>query len=656
MENYQALNDPQTARSLLQFRLLLVFVLVLVLSFVLIGRYFFLQINKHELYATLSDENRVHVRAVPPTRGLIYDRNGVVLAENLPSYTLSIVRERAEDVDQLLVDLDRLISLDAKELERFNAQRKQYRRPYDGIALRFKLTEEEVAILAVNEFRLPGIQVDAELVRHYPFGEMFAHTLGYVGRINGLEASKLSQEHYEGTHIIGKIGVEKQYENVLLGEVGYEYVETDARGHVQRILERKDPIAGENLWLHLDSRLQESLFDALESSRASVVAIDVETGGVLAMLSTPGFDPNLFVTGISSREYNAFLHNLDKPLYDRSLLGEYPPGSTVKPLYGLAGLAAKAVTADFSIQDHGFFQLPNEERRFRDWKREGHGRVDMRKAISESCDVYFYELGHRAGIDAISQFGDMFGLGRRTGIDLPSERYGVMPSREWKRVWRGIAWYPGDTINASIGQGFTLTTPLQLANMTAMMARRGTNIPPRVLRAKAHAESLVDNPEQSTVFVPKEYWDLVFQGMHDVIHSPRGTAHRVSEGLEYSLAGKTGTAQVVGIEQGAEYDSEQLKERLRDHALFIGFAPLEKPKIAVSVILENGEASSAAAAIARVVIDKWHALNTSQKPEHNLEQDISTVEQDISRVEPGAGVSRLVTERMSDSTHLGREL
>lgn len=631
MNDYQPLNDPKAERRMLQTRVIVVLSLVLVLFACLVTRYYFLQISQHERYATLSDENRIHVRPVPPTRGFIYDRNGVILAENRPSYTLSIVRERAADIDQLLVDLRDLIGLDQQEIEVFQTQRQQYRRPYDGIALRFRLTDDEVAKLAVNEHRLPGIEVEVELIRHYPLGEIYAHTIGYVGRINEREQARLDPDLYKGTDVTGKIGIEKQYEDSLLGLAGYEYVETDARGNVLRVLEREDPVPGQNVWLHLDSRLQKKDYEILEGKRASMVAIDIKTGGVLAMASNPSFDPNLFVTGISTTDYNALLNDLDKPLYDRSIYGQYPPGSTVKPIYGIAGLAEGVVRPDFTMFDYGYFQLPNEERRFRDWKREGHGEVDLRVAIEQSCDVYFYEMGYHAGIDVLSKYGDLFGLGKSTGIDLPSESIGVMPSREWKRENRGIAWYPGDTINASIGQGFTLTTPLQLANMTAILARRGTSITPSILRAMDQPEYLFENAPVSVVEADQSDWDMVFQGMEDVMHSLRGTAYRVGSDMSYHMAGKTGTAQVVGIEQDAEYDSEQLKERQRDHALFIGFAPIEDPAIAVAVVLENGEHSSAAAALARALIDEWTLLQEQDQQSEDVEISVEN-----SSVEEGA--------------------
>lgn len=571
---------------------------------VLLLRYYDLQIKDHQRYATLSDENRVHVRAVAPTRGLIFDRNGVILAENRPSYTLSIVTERTSDLEQLLAELKALLGLTDAEIARFEEQKSQYRRPYESIPLRFQLTEENVALLAVNEFRLPGIEVEVELVRHYPFNEAFAHSVGYVGRINDREQAVIEKERYEGTHVIGKIGIEKQYEDLLHGSVGYEYVETDARGNVLRVLEREDATPGEDLYLSIDSRLQLRAEELLEGRRASVVAIDVETGEVLALVSTPSYDANMFVTGISFKDYDSLLHNINRPLYDRALLGQYPPGSTVKPLYALAGLATGAVTKEWSIQDYGEFQLPNQERVYRDWKRGGHGRVDLRIAVEQSCDVYFYELGNMVGIDVLSEFGHMFGLGHKTGIDMPSEMSGIMPSREWKRAARGLSWYPGDTINASIGQGFSLVTPLQLAQMTANIARRGVSLKPHMIHAVNERE--IEVAQNPLVDIAPDHWNTVHSAMEDVVHSMRGTASAQGRGLSFRMAGKTGTAQVVGIPQDAEYDPELLEEFMLDHALFVSFAPVEDPKIAIAVVIENGEHGSyVAAPVARELTVQW---------------------------------------------------
>jgi len=601
---YQSISDPNIQRRVVRSRIMGLSLLLASLLAVLLLRYYDLQIKDHQRYATLSYENRVHVRAVAPTRGLIFDRNGVILAENRPSYTLSIVTERTSDLEQLLAELKALLGLTDAEMARFEEQKSQYRRPYESIPLRFQLTEENVALLAVNEFRLPGIEVEVELVRHYPFNEAFAHSVGYVGRINDREQAVIEKERYEGTHVIGKIGIEKQYEDLLHGSVGYEYVETDARGNVLRVLEREDATPGEDLYLSIDSRLQLRAEELLEGRRASVVAIDVETGEVLALVSTPSYDANMFVTGISFKDYDSLLHNINRPLYDRALLGQYPPGSTVKPLYALAGLATGAVTKEWSIQDYGEFQLTNQERVYRDWKRGGHGRVDLRIAVEQSCDVYFYELGNMVGIDVLSEFGHMFGLGHKTGIDMPSEMSGIMPSREWKRAARGLSWYPGDTINASIGQGFSLVTPLQLAQMTANIARRGVSLKPHMIHAVNERE--IEVAQNPLVDIAPDHWNTVHSAMEDVVHSMRGTASAQGRGLSFRMAGKTGTAQVVGIPQDAEYDPELLEEFMLDHALFVSFAPVEDPKIAIAVVIENGEhGSSVAAPVARELTVQW---------------------------------------------------
>lgn len=629
MSDYQALDDLNTQRRVVQDRVLILGGLVLALLLVVLSRYHSLQVEQFEKFATLSDENRIHVRSVPPTRGLIFDRNGVILAENRPSFTLSIVRERTEDIDALLAQLNELIDLQDSELVRFESQRNQYRRAYEGVPLRFQLTEEDVALLAVNEFRLPGIEVEVELIRHYPFQEKFAHSVGYVGRINDREQALIDADLYEGTYVIGKIGIEKQYEDLLLGTVGYEYVETDARGNVLRILEREDAIPGADLQLAIDSRLQVQLYALLQGYRASAIALDIETGGVLAMASTPSYDANLFVTGISYAAYDALLNDINRPLYDRSLLGQYPPGSTIKPLFALAGLATDSMTTDWQIADRGEFQLQGQERIYRDWKREGHGRVDMRIAIEQSCDIYFYELGYKVGIDVLADYGSMFGLGEKTGVDMPSELSGIMPSRNWKRGARGIAWYPGDTINVSIGQGFMLTTPMQLAHMTANIARKGVSIKPRMLTQINQQQQ--DVIVETITDIKERHWQAVHAAMEDVVHSPRGTAAALGRNIGYRMAGKSGTAQVVGIPQDAEYNSEELEVFQRDHALWVSFAPAENPKIAVAVVVENGEKGSQnAQPVAKALTDKWFGFYPQLlEPEAPLSASPATEHQEI---------------------------
>lgn len=608
MSETQHFKDYHRETRIFWARLAVMSVLMLALMGVLVYRYHHLQVVQYQDYATQSDRNRIHVQPIPPTRGLIYDRNGLLLAENRPSYTLSVVRERAGDLEETLKYLQTLVAINANDLEKFYKLMHQRRRPFEPVPLRYNLTEEELASLAVNEFRLEGVEIDAQLVRHYPYGELFAHTVGYVGRISEAELTNFDEDQYRrysGTHSIGKTGLERYYEDILLGEVGNQNVETNARGRVQRVLERVDPKPGGDLHLYLDVRMQQTAMAALAGRRGAVVAIEVKSGGVLAAVSTPSYDPNLFVTGISFADYRNLNESIDMPLYNRFIQGVYPPGSTIKPVVGLAGLDTGFTDARRTISDPGTFRLPNTEWVWRDWKRGGHGsRVDLKQAIAESCDTYFWDLGNRMGIDRLSEFGSHFGLGELTRIDIPNERRGVWPSREWKRTVRGQGWYPGDTINMSIGQGYVLTSPMQLAVMTATLAHRGVRIRPQMTE-RANGKFLAPIIEDR-FDVAKAHWDAIFDGMAEVMHGARGTARRAAQGAEYRMAGKSGTAQVVSIPQGAKYDSEALKERHRDHALFVAFAPLEDPQIAVSVILENAEGgSSQAGPVARIVMDAF---------------------------------------------------
>ena len=600
-------SDPVRDSSLFTSRLAITLLGVLLLSLIIIFRYADLQVSQHQDFVTQSDNNRVHVRPSPPSRGLIYDRNGELLADNRPSYSLNIVRERADNLDELIQSLGLLIDISEADIKRFR-KRLGRRRPYEQTPLKFNLTEEERSILAVNSYRLNGAEISARLTRFYPYRELFGHVIGYVGRINDREIVEIDPVQYSGTDSIGKIGLEKYYEEKLLGQVGSEHVETNARGRVMRVLEKVDAISGSDLTLHLDTRIQQAAYGALEGERGALVAIDVKTGGVLAMASTPSFDPNLFVTGISQKDYNNLLYSPDRPLFDRTVRGQYPPGSTVKPVYGLISLHKNTTTMDYTVRDTGYYHLPGIERPWRDWKRGGHGyRVDLAQAIIESCDIYFYDIGYKTGIDELSRYSHLFGLGYPTGVDLPGERPGIMPSKAWKKGSRGQSWFNGDTINASIGQGYMLATPLQLAVMAARVASRGEIRKPRLLKAVNGVDLPHEEPE-ATIKIQSKYWDYVHQAMIDVIHSPRGTAQGIHKGLTYQMAGKTGTAQVISVKAEEEYDSSKLDKRQWDHALFVAFAPADDPQIAVGLIVENGEhGSSAAAPVARIVIDTYMA-------------------------------------------------
>jgi len=592
--------DHYSERRLVNFRLWLSVLVMLIMTGGMLARMFYLQVMNYSDLATQSEENRIHLQAVPPIRGLIYDTQGRLLAENQPSYTLTIVRERVKDLEATLQAVGEILPLSDNELDKFR-QRLRQRRPFEGVPLKYRLTEEDIARIAVDQFRLPGVEVEAQLIRHYPYNQAFAHAIGYVGRINDRELAALDPALYSGTHVIGKTGVEKYYESVLLGKPGYQEVETNARGRILRVLKRVDPEPGKDLQLYLDLDLQVAAGKALAGKRGSVVAIDPNTGGVLALVSTPAFDPNPFVTGIDYKSYSELRDSIHRPLYNRATLGEYPPASTIKPFMGLAALDSKAVDRRFKVNDPGYFQLPGDDHKYRNWKRQGHGIVDLHRSIVESNDTYFYTVAVKMGIDTIHDYMVRFGFGDRTGLDIASERPGLMPSPEWKRRARGRPWYPGETVISGIGQGYMLTTPLQLAAATSVIANRGLVHRPRL--AKPGPDELVPEPDVIQDRSAKE-WDAIIDAMTDVVASPRGTAYwRIGRHLKYSMAGKTGTAQVVGIAQGEKYDAAQLEEFQRDHGLFIGFAPVENPQIAVAVVVEND--SSLASTIAKKVMDAY---------------------------------------------------
>ncbi|GAB1255962.1 penicillin-binding protein 2 [Aurantivibrio plasticivorans] len=625
MSDHLHLKDHSREARIFFHRAVVMGLLVVSLAGVLIYRYYNLQVVQHEDYVTESDRNRIHVKPIPPTRGLIFDRNGVLLADNRPSFTLSLIKERIKDLPETLAIISDLIDVSESDLEKFEKNLSQYRRPFEAVPLRYQLTEIEMAKLAANEYRLEGVEVEAQLVRYYPLGELFAHSVGYVGRINDREVASFDEEQkqrYSGTYSIGKIGLEKQYESRLLGEVGYQHVETNARGRVLKELEREDPQPGEDLHLFIDADVQKAAVDALAGYRGAVVAVDVRNGGVIAMASTPSFDPNLFVTGISFKDYAALRESKDIPLFDRTIQGQYPPGSTLKPMIGLGGLHTGIISSKYTINDIGYFQLPGEERRYRDHISWGHGKnVDLETAIIESCNTYYYDLANRMTIDRIHEFGSHFGLGYRTGIDIPNEKTGAWPSRQWKRERIGVSWYPGDSLNVGVGQGYVLATPLQLSVMVATMASRGTRFTPQLVDEQwdplNEGDSLAQTDPVSQLNVSDTHWDYVQLAMEKVIHSPKGTARRISKDIGYRMAGKTGTAQVISIAQDEKYDEENVAERQRDQALFVGYAPADEPQIAIAVVLENsGHGGEKSAPIARIVLDEYFASEARRNVKH----------------------------------------
>ncbi|NND82729.1 MAG: penicillin-binding protein 2 [Gammaproteobacteria bacterium] len=583
-----------------------------VLTSILILRVWYLQIYQFQRFNVLSTDNRVRLIPVPPVRGQIYDRNGKVLAENIPVFTLEILPSEVADLDALLDDIAKIVEVSPHEISKFKSQ-VQARPDFELQILKLNLNEEEVARLVVNQHRFVGAHVQARLQRYYPYGGELVHVLGYVGRINQRELESIDRKRYKGTEYIGKLGIEAKYEDFLLGEVGFEQVETNAHGRIVRTIDRDPPISGQDIYLNIDADLQVKARQYLEGRRGSVVAIEPDTGAVLAFVSNPVYDPNKFVNGIDHRSYNALRDDINRPLLNRALNGRYAPGSTIKGLVSLAGLQ-NGWSSNAVVTCPGYFQLKGSSHRYRCWNRGGHGPTNMLESIMQSCDVFYYQLANFLGIDKLHEFLNRFGVGQQTGIDLIGEPSGLMPSREWKQRVRKNPWYPGETVITGIGQGYMLTTPLQLASVTGTLANRGRRIEPRLvsrLTRVVGAEGEVQSQQLNgrvldALDIDVADFDQVIEAMQAVLSNPRGTARRAGLDAQYSIAGKTGTAQVVAIAQGAEYDESKLSEFQKDHALFVAFAPVEKPRIAVSVIVENGGSGSAAAApVARKVMDYY---------------------------------------------------
>lgn len=618
MPTYDLIKDQSAERRLL-FRRAVVAGLIMLALFLMLGsRLTHLQVHSYQHYMTLSQENRIKLVALPPPRGLIYDRNGVVLAENRPSFRLVLTPEEVKDIDATLLQLAEIIDLSETDISRFRELLSRTRR-FEEIPLKLRLSEAEVARLAVDRHRFPGVEVQAQATRYYPLGTIAAHAIGYVGRINVQELQRLTEQgkvaNYSGSSHIGKLGIEQYYQDLLHGHVGVEKVETNALGRVIRTLERTPPTPGKDIHLSLDIRLQQAAEEALADYTGSIVAIAPKTGEILAFVSQPSYDPNLFVNGIDVNTYRALQEHPGTPLFNRALRGQYPPGSTIKPFVAMAALHHGAIRKNDRVYCPGYYTLPGVDHRFRDWKRSGHGHMDLKEAVAQSCDVYFYDLAYKVGIDALSDFLQEFGLGHRTGIDLSGELPGLMPTRDWKRANRGQPWFHGETLITGIGQGFTLATPLQLAEATATLANRGVRIRPHLRRAvgapdtKQAVSPIVEEPHEPIVLQNDQHWSDIIESMRLVVHGRTGSARAIGRDLTYEMAGKTGTAQVFGIAQDAKYDATKLARELHDHGLFIAFAPIEEPEIALAVVVEHGgSGSSVAAPIARQVIDTYMKL------------------------------------------------
>jgi len=614
------LKDTLREQHYFRLRLGVAAVVVLVCFGILAGRFFYLQFLRYNYYQTMAENNRISLVPIVPNRGLILDRNGVILAHNFFVYTLEVTPSKVANLEETISNLAGLVEISSSDRKRFKKLRDESHN-FESIPLRSHLTDEEAATFAVNRYRFPGVEIKSRLFRHYPQGDSGSHLVGYIGRINDADLNALEENgdlsNYRGTDHIGKAGLEEYYERNLHGVTGFQQVEVDADGQAVRVLSSTAPVPGDNLILSIDSKLQAIAEQAFNTRRGALVALDPATGEILAYVSRPGFDPNLFVDGIDPDSWKALNESLDKPLINRPLRGMYPPGSTFKPFVAMAGLESGKREPPFSISDPGFYTLPGSSHQYRDWKPGGHGRVDIQHAITVSCDTFFYGLALDLGIDRLAEFASHFGFGKKSGIDMDGELSGLLPTPQWKAKRWKQKWYPGETLITGIGQGYTLVTPMQLAQAVAILANNGVTMRPHLVSSIQESVSGTSRPTPlqtlDRIQLKPEHIELVRQGMIDVT-KPGGTAASIGAGAPYSIAAKTGTAQVVGIKQGEKYNAKAVDERHRDHALFIAYAPAEDPKIALAVIVENGgHGGSAAGPIARQVMD-YYLLGKEPSP------------------------------------------
>ncbi len=620
------IRDHKSESDLFFRRALVAFGGILVLIGVLLFNLYNIQIRDHKDYTTRSDDNRIKIVPVAPNRGLIFDRNGNMLAENRPVYALEVVLEQVTDLDETLSGLQTLISLSEGDLKSFYQDKKRTRR-FNAITLKNQLTDEEVAIFSANQHKFQGVSIKGYLKRHYPYGDALTHVLGYVAKINDRDISNLRREgvlnNYKATRDIGKLGIERYYESILHGTAGYQEVEINSKGRVIRTLKYVPPKPGQNIMLTLDVELQLYVQSILEKRRAAIIVIDPKTSGVLAMVSSPSYDPNLFVHGISNTDYNALLNDKDRPLVNRATLGIYPPASTIKPFIAVAALQEKVITTNTTRNDPGYWQLPNSKSRpFRDWKRWGHGRVNILQSIEESVDTFFYQIAYDLGIDRLSDWMNRFGFGDYTGIDIYEESKANMPTRDWKFGRYRKPWYKGDTIPVGIGQGYWTATPIQIAKATTVLVNKGKINPPHLLKSIGsddQYEAAQFSPYPPISGVKDKFWQTALEGMRLANHGKKGTVRRAFEGMDYETGGKSGTAQVFGLAENQEYNADEIAEHLRDHALFTGFAPYDNPQVVVSIVLENaGGGSSNGGPIARRIFD--HMLQEKNQTSEGSKQ------------------------------------
>ena len=610
MKHHIEFKDTQREIHYFRLRLALSLGFVLLLLLILLARFVYLQAIQQSHYQTLAENNRISIVPIAPSRGLILDRNGVVLAHNYSAYTLEITLSKVVDLKSTIDELAKLIDIQPGDRKRFKRLLADNRK-FESLPIRNRLTDDEVARFSTQRYRFPGVEIKARLFREYPYHEQISHLVGYIGRINESEIAQLEEDeiaaNYRGSDYIGKTGIEQSYEGELHGKTGFQQVEVDAGGREVRVLTRTPPVSGNNLMLTIDAKLQGIAEQAFGNYRGALVAIDPRNGEVLAFVSKPGYDPNLFIDGIDEQSWSELNNSPDVPLNNRALRGQYSPGSTIKPFMALAGLHYNKRTPGQTISDPGYFSLPGSRHRYRDWKKDGHGSVDLFKSIVVSCDTYYYGLATELGIDNIYSFFSEFGFGKKTGIDMEGEVSGLMPSQEWKQKRHKQKWYAGDTVSVGIGQGYNLVTPLQLAYATAILANDGVAYRPHLLKevqsSRISEKRTLRTNLESNLNLNPEHLALVKSAMVAVMQ-PGGTAAKAGAGASYAFAGKTGTAQVIGIKQGEKYIESKIQERHRDHAWFMAFAPSDQPRIALAVLVENGgHGSSTAAPIARKVLD-----------------------------------------------------
>ncbi|WP_218753877.1 penicillin-binding protein 2 [Vibrio parahaemolyticus] len=621
------IRDYQAEARLFASRAIVAFFGIVILMGLLVANMYNIQVNQFQDYQTRSNDNRIKVVPIAPNRGLIYDRNGALLAENRPVFNLELTPEKIKDIDATIQELQTILEITPEQIERFHRERKRTRR-FKSVPLLTQLNEKQVAVFSVNQYRFPGVEISATLKRYYPYGEVLTHVIGYVSRINDRDMQRLIREekdaNYQATRDIGKLGIEKYYEDLLHGTAGYQEVEVNSRGRVIRTLKYVPPVPGKDIVLNLDINLQLYVHQLLDGRRGSAIVLDPRDNGVLAMVSSPSYDPNAFVHGISGKAYRDLLNDKNRPLVNRTTLGIYPPASTIKPFMAVAALQEGVITPNTTRNDPGYWRIPNSDTRpFRDWLRWGHGRVDVIKSIEESVDTFYYQIAYDLGIDRISNWMMMFGFGDYTGIDIYEESKANMPTRDWKMSRHKTPWYKGDTIPVGIGQGYWTATPMQIAKATSVLVNNGAVSAPHLLKSTIDNSDNFEEQETSEYVtyppiqnVPEKYWDIAKEGMRRVNHGTRGTARRSFYNMSYQTAGKSGTAQVFGLGENEEYNADEIAEHLRDHALFTGFAPFDDPKVIVTLVLENaGGGSSNGGPMARKIFDRVVLGPEEIKPE-----------------------------------------